>query len=222
MNNQLFESVKNKSYFEKGINWYCERYLFCMTEKSWLLLIASFILLCVCILLLNIYLLLPIKKNINFVKYMDHTDDEFSIIYKVSKNEKEDEHISIGRHLIKKYIEVYESRQTLDSSYQIGFIRNNSIQKVYNSFQDKINNEMRNFSVKTRKVNNLNVVKLLINQLNKDLITYHCSATAVFTIEQNKDIKKQIVEIDFTISNIKKVLTNVTPFKFIVQNYKIR
>ncbi len=216
MEDKLLESVKNKSYFSKAVEWYCHRYLFCVAERSWMALIVSLLLGCLCLLTLNIYLLFPIKKDLNFVKYMNHTEDEFSAMHKLSFSKKEDEYTSTARYLISKYIEIYESIKIVEPKYQENFIRNNSIHKIYQGFQEKTNNEAVSSK---RKITNINVITLSIDRSTKDLVTFAGNATVVLTIEQNKE---DTVEISFTLSNIKATLAGIIPFKFIVNGYKYR
>ncbi|AGK00130.1 conjugal transfer protein TraJ [Wolbachia endosymbiont of Carposina sasakii] len=216
MEDKLLESVKNKSYFSKAVEWYCHRYLFCVAERSWMALIVSLLLVCLCLLTLNIYLLFPVKKDLNFVKYMNHTEDEFSAMHKLSFSKKEDEYTSTARYLISKYIEVYESIKTVEPKYQENFIRNNSIHKIHQGFQEKTNNEAVSSK---RKITNINVITLSIDRSTKDLVTFAGNATVVFTTEQNKE---DTVEISFTLSNIKATLAGIIPFKFIVNGYKYR
>ncbi len=216
MEDKLLESVKNKSYFSKAVEWYCHRYLFCVAERSWMALIVSLLLVCLCLLTLNIYPLFPIKKDLNFVKYMNHTEDEFSAMHKLSFSKKEDEYTSTARYLISKYIEIYESIKIVEPKYQENFIRNNSIHKIYQGFQEKTNNEAVSSK---RKITNINVITLSIDRSTKDLVTFAGNATVVLTIEQNKE---DTVEISFTLSNIKATLAGIIPFKFIVNGYKYR
>ncbi len=216
MEDKLLESVKNKSYFSKAVEWYCHRYLFCVAERSWMALIVSLLLVCLCLLTLNIYLLFPIKKDLNFVKYMNHTEDEFSAMHKLSFSKKEDEYTSTARYLISKYIEIYESIKIVEPKDQENFIRNNSIHKIYQGFQEKTNNEAVSSK---RKITNINVITLSIDRSTKDLVTFAGNATVVLTIEQNKE---DTVEISFTLSNIKATLAGIIPFKFIDNGYKYR
>ncbi|WP_250296829.1 conjugal transfer protein TraJ [Wolbachia endosymbiont of Oedothorax gibbosus] len=219
MEDKLLESVKNKSYFSKAVEWYCHRYLFCAAERSWMALIVSLLLVCLCLLILNIYLLFPVKKDLNFVKYMNHTEDEFSAMHKLSFSKKEDEYTSTARYLMSKYIEIYESIKIVEPKYQENFIRNNSIHKIYQGFQEKTNNEAVSSK---RKITNINVITLSIDRSTKDLVTFAGNATVVFATEQNKEVKNQAVEISFTLSNIKATLAGIIPFKFIVNGYKYR
>ncbi|MBA8758149.1 conjugal transfer protein TraJ [Wolbachia pipientis] len=219
MEDKLLESVKNKSYFSKAVEWYCHRYLFCVAERSWMALIVSLLLVGICLLTLNIYLLFPIKKDLNFVKYMNHTEDEFSAMHKLNFSKKEDEYTSIARYLVSKYIEIYESIKIVEPKYQENFIRNNSIHKIYQGFQEKTNNEAVSSK---RKIANINVITLSIDRSTKDLVTFAGNATVVFATEQNKEVKNQAVEISFTLSNIKATLAGIIPFKFIVNGYKYR
>ncbi|MDX5518338.1 MAG: conjugal transfer protein TraJ, partial [Wolbachia endosymbiont of Andrena agilissima] len=102
---------------------------------------------------------------------------------------------------------------------QENFIRNNSIHKIYQGFQEKTNNEAGNLSLSKRKIANINVITLSIDRSTKDLVTFAGNATVVFTTEQNKE---DTVEISFTLSNIKATLAGIIPFKFIVNGYKYR
>ncbi|WP_068651427.1 VirB8/TrbF family protein [Wolbachia endosymbiont of Trichogramma pretiosum] len=213
------ESVKNKSYFRKAVEWYCHRYLFCVVERSWMALIALLLLVCLLLSLLNIYLLLPVKKDLNFVKYTNHTEDEFSIIHKLSFSEKEDEYTSIARYLVSQYVEAYESSKIIESKYQENFIKNNSIYKIYQDFQEKVNNEAVS---STRKITNTNVTTLSIDRSIKDLVKFAGNATVVFAAGQNKKMKDYAVEVSFTLSNMEATLTGIIPFKFIVNGYKYR
>lgn len=147
---------------------------------------------------------------------MNHTEDEFSAMHKLSFSKKEDEYTSTARYLISKYIEVYESIKTVEPKYQENFIRNNSIHKIHQGFQEKTNNEAVSSK---RKITNINVITLSIDRSTKDLVTFAGNATVVFTTEQNKE---DTVEISFTLSNIKATLAGIIPFKFIVNGYKYR
>ncbi|MFP3035875.1 MAG: conjugal transfer protein TraJ [Wolbachia sp.] len=222
MEDKLLESVKNKSYFNKAIEWYCYRYLSCIAERSWMVLIVSFLLVCLCLLLINIYLLFPIKRDLNFVKYVNYTEDEFSIIRKLSFNEEDDEYTSIAKYLVSKYVETYESSRVIEPEYRENFIQNNSIYKVYQGFQEKMSNEISDLSLSKKKISNINVVKLSIDRPTKDLFTFAGSAVVVFTTEQNKKVENRTVDISFTLSNTQAALSGIIPFKFIVDGYKYR
>ncbi len=222
MEDKLLESVKNKSYFNKAIEWYCYRYLFCVAEMSWMALIVSCLLVCLCLLLLNIYLLFPIKKDLNFVKYVSHTEDEFSVIRKLSFKKDEDEYTSAARYLMSKYVEMHESNKVVEPGYQKNFIKNNSTHKIYQGFQEKMNDEVGDLPSSKRKISNINVVKLSIDRSIKDLVTFVGNATVISTTEQNKEMKDQTIEISFTLSNIKATLAGIIPFKFIVNGYEYK
>jgi type IV secretion system protein VirB8 len=166
--------------------------------------------------------LFPIKKDLNFVKYVNYTEDEFSIIRKLSFNEEEDEYTSIARYLVSKYVEIYESSGVIEPEYRENFIQNNSIYKVYQGFQEKMSSEASDLSLSKKEISNINVVKLSIDRLIKDLVTFAGSAVVVFTTEQNKKVENQTVDISFTLSNTKAALSGIIPFKFIVDGYKYR
>ncbi len=220
MEDRLFKSVKNKSYFNKAVEWYCHRYLFCVVERSWMAVMVLFLLVCLCLLLLNIYLLFPVKKDLNFVRYATYTEGEFSVMHKLNSNKRKDEYISTAKYLISKYIKVYESNKDVEPEYQKNFIKNNSTHRIYQSFQEKVDNEASDLSLSKRKITNINVIKLSVNRSVEDLVVFSGNATVVFIIEQNKKARNQVVDISFILSNIKATLDGIIPFKFIVDGYK--
>ncbi len=215
---KLLESVENKGYFDQAREWYYYRYLFCIVERSWLLLIVLFLSVCVFSLLLNIYLLFPIKQDTNFVKYVSHTGDEFSLKKKLSTNHKENEHVAIARYLVRKYVELYESYQTVQQPFQESFIKYHSIRQIRRKFSERMVNEVSTYP---RKVLNIEVSKLAIERstLNLEL---NGSATITFTTEQNKRTIEQTVEIGFILSNIQEAINGATPFKFMVKSYEFK
>ncbi|OEY86602.1 conjugal transfer protein TraJ [Wolbachia pipientis] len=217
--NKLLESIKDKSYFNKAKEWYYHRYLFCITERAWLLLIVLFLLVCVSLLTMNIYLLFPITKHPNFVIYAAHADDEFSLKKKLSVSHKENEHVTIARYLVQKYIELYEAYQVVETSLQENFIKNHSIRQVHKNFHEKMLNEV---STHPKKVLHTEVRKLSVEQPILNLEMFTGNATVTFITEQNKKTMEQTVEVNFTLSNIQETLNRVTPFRFIVKNYELK
>ncbi len=215
---KLLESVKNKDYFDQAKEWYYYRYLFCIIERSWLLLIVLLLLVCVFSLLLNIYLLFPITQDQNFVKYVSHTGDEFSLKKKLSINHKENEHVAIARYLVQKYVELYESYQTVQQSFQESFIKSHSTRQIRKKFSERMVNEVSTYP---RKVFNIEISKLAVEQsiLNLEL---NGSATITFTTEQNKKIIEQTVEMGFILSNIQEGINMAMPFKFMVKGYELK
>lgn len=78
------DSVKNKSYFRKAIEWYWHRYLSCAVERYWMALIALLLLACLCLILLNIlHQFLKLHHPFFLLTNIIHT-----IIYYVSHSSK--------------------------------------------------------------------------------------------------------------------------------------
>ncbi|WFW29860.1 MAG: conjugal transfer protein TraJ [Wolbachia endosymbiont of Menacanthus eurysternus] len=222
MKNDLFKSVRDRSYFDKAIEWYYYKYMFCIVERSWMMLMMVFLLVCLFLLLLNIYLLFPIKKDLNFIKYVDHGEDEFSMIHKLHLNKDDDEYTSISKYLISKYVEIYESSRAFELEFRRSFIQKNSIYKVYQDFQEKINKEISNLS--NTNISNIKIMKLSVDQSVKKLITFSGRAVVIFKVDRNnKEIENnRTVDISFTLSNIQAALSNIIPFKFIIDSYEYR
>ncbi len=223
--NSLIASIKQGKYFDDAIQWYCHKYLFCITERAWLTLIVSFTFLCLCSVSLNLYLLFPLRKDFIFIKYTERNSDEFTIIKKLSVSNKESEQTSLSRYLIKKYVETYESYDYNELSYQMNFIENNSARKIYLNFKENINSSnitspILKYKLDTRRVIIVESVKLIFEPL-----TYSNSAIVVFKaqeIDRGAIINTAVysVKLTFTLSNIKISAAGIIPLKFTVNEYQ--
>lgn len=167
-------------------------------------------------------LLISCKKKINFIRYVNHAEDEFSVMRKLNSNEKKNEYISIARYLISKYIKIYESHNVIEPEYQKNFIKNNSTYRIYRDFQEKVNNEAIDLPFSKKKITDINITKLFIDRSVKSLVSFSGKAVVIFIIEQNKEIKNHTVYINFTLSNIRAALDGIVPFKFIIDGYKYK
>lgn len=221
----LKDLIKKGKYFDDAIEWYCYKYLFCITERAWLILITTFTALCLCIVLLNLYLLFPLKKDFIFVKYTDRNSDEFTILKKLSLSGKEEGQASLSRYLIGKYVEVYESYDYGNLEYQTNFIENNSIRKIYLGFKSNMNSTSMTSPILKYKLDTKRVITVQSVKLSFDPLTY--SSTAVVNFKAQEVNKGAVinttfnsVKLIFTLSSIKVSAAGVIPLKFTVNEYQ--
>ncbi len=215
----LLEPTKNVSYFDKALEWYCYRHLYVAIERFQLLIAVLFLIICMCFLLLNIFVLFPANRVSNFVRYVDHSDGEFSIVHKLNKTKhKKNEYALIADYLLQKYVMLYESYSPAENlSYQDNFIKNNSVHRIYENFQQKISNDYRTL----KKVTNVNVTKIFIDQFHDSLVTVLGTAVIDSTVkERNNKTTNYTIQVKFSLSNLQMSLKGVVPFKFTIIDYQ--
>ncbi|XGA08755.1 MAG: VirB8/TrbF family protein [Wolbachia endosymbiont of Xenopsylla cheopis] len=220
----LNDLIKKDKYFNDAIEWYCYKYLFCITERAWLISITTFTSLCLCIVLLNLYLLFPLKKDFIFVKYTDRNSDEFTVLKKLSLVNEEKEQVSLSRYLVGKYVEMYESYDYDNLEYQINFIENNSARKIYLDFKKSMNSTSMISPILKYRLDIKRVITVQSIKLSFDPLTYSSSAVVTFKAQEvNKEAVINTtfnsVKLTFTLSNIKVSAAGVIPLKFTVNEY---
>ncbi|QXK92004.1 hypothetical protein HL033_00215 [Neoehrlichia mikurensis] len=220
------QKIDKQKYFEDAIDWYCEQYLFCATERSWLASTVLILLIFLFALIFNIYSLFPMKKDFTFIKYSDRYSDEFSKIKKLSRNNEENEEVLLANYLVGQYVKRHESYSHSELNNQLNFIKNNSSRKVFLAFKNTIEyNILQNLIPKYP----YKVVEIETNVQNVTLLKQSSSSLNSAIIQANKKffvsgavVKSQAVtvQIDFSLSNIKMAISGVMPFEFTVHSYQ--
>lgn len=221
----LKDLTKKGKYFNDAIEWYCYKYLFCITERAWLILTVTFTSLCLCTVLLNLYLLFPLKKDFIFVKYTERNSDEFTVLKKLSLSNKEKEQVSLSRYLVRKYVEIYESYDYDNLEYQMNFIENNSTRKIYLNFKNSMNSTSITSPILKYKLDIKRVITVESIDLSFDPLTYSSSAVVTFKAQEvNKEAvintTLHSVKLIFTLSNVKVSAAGIIPLKFTVNEYQ--
>ncbi|KJV68932.1 VirB8/TrbF family protein [Candidatus Neoehrlichia procyonis] len=220
------QKFNKQKYFDDALDWYCDQYLFCATERSWLFGIVLILLVFLVALMINIYSLFPIKKDFTFIKYSDRYSDEFSKIKKLSHNNEESEEVLLANYLVGQYVKRYESYSNVELDNQLNFIKNNSSRKVFLAFKDAIEfNIIQNLIPKYPS----KVVEIETNIKNVTLLKKGSSSLSGAIIKAHKKyfvsgavVKSQTftVQINFSLSNIKMAVSGVMPLEFTVHSYR--
>ncbi|AHC39241.1 VirB8/TrbF family protein [Ehrlichia muris] len=215
--------IGSNKYFQDALNWYCSRYLLCVTERAWLFVISLFMSSILLILILDIFSYFPLKTDFFFIKYTDHYTDEFSVIKKLSTNNKDSEEAILSQYLVAQYVKKYESYLHNDLESQFNFIKNNSSRKIYLKFKDMIaskhytdNSQHKEISIETI-IHNVKLLSKDFTSLNNAIVTFK-TQVAINGIASHLQSNKVLVT--FSLSNIKMAASGVMPLEFIVHDYK--
>ncbi|WP_044194764.1 VirB8/TrbF family protein [Ehrlichia japonica] len=215
--------IGSNKYFQDAFNWYCSRYLLCVTERAWLIVISLVISSMLLILVLNIFSYFPLKTEFFFIKYTDHYTDEFSVIKKLSTNNEDSEETILSQYLVAQYVKKYESYLHNDLDNQFNFIKNNSSRKIYLRFKDMIaskhytdNSQHKRISIKTI-IHNVKVLSKDFTSLNNAIVTFK-TQVAINGIASH--LQSHRVLVTFSLSSIKMAASGIMPLEFIVHDYK--
>ena len=218
-NNRYIGSSK---YFQDAFDWYCNRYLLCVTERAWLLVISLFLSSMLLILILDIFAYFPLTTDFSFVKYTERYTDEFSVIKKLSTNNEDSEETLLSQYLVAQYVKRYESYSHKDLDVQFNFVKNNSSRKIYLAFKEMVDsNHYTDAKYKTMSIETtINNVKLLskdFTSLNSAIVTFQ---TRVSNNGIASHVKSHKVLVTFSLSSIKMAISGIMPLEFVVYDYK--
>ncbi|GAT76278.1 VirB8 protein [Ehrlichia ruminantium] len=218
------EYIGSSKYFQDALDWYCNKYLFCITERAWLSIVTLFLLYLILVLMFDIYSYFPLKTDFSFVKYTDRYTDEFSVIRKLSTNNEDSEETLLSRYLVAQYVKRYESYSYDDLESQFNFIENNSSRKIYLNFKEmkdpsnpsnsKYNSKALSISTVIDKVD---LISQNFTSLNKAIVTFK-TKIAVNGVKSHTESHK--VLLSFSLSSIKMASSGIMPLEFVVHDYK--
>ncbi|MGN7618451.1 MAG: VirB8/TrbF family protein [Ehrlichia sp.] len=217
--------IGSSQYFQDAIDWYCVRYLLCVTERAWLLIIALFLSSVLLLLTLDMFSYFPLKTDFSFVKYTDRYTDEFSVIKKLSTNTEDSEETLLSRYLVAQYVKRYESYSYNDLESQFNFIKNNSSRKIYLAFKEMMSSarysDNSEYNLKTLSINttidNVKLVSMDFTSLNSAVVTFETQVAINGVISH---VESHKVLVSFSLSSIKMAISGIMPLEFIVHDYK--
>ncbi|ABD44776.1 virB8 family protein [Ehrlichia chaffeensis str. Heartland] len=215
--------IGSNQYFQDALNWYCGRYLLCITERAWLFVISLFLSSILLILILDIFSYFPLKTNFSFTKYTDHYTDEFSVIKKLSTNNEDSEETLLSQYLVAQYVKKYESYLYNDLDSQFNFIKNNSSRKIYLAFKEMIashhyidNSKYNAISIETT-IHNVKLLSKDFTSSNNAIVTFKKQIAINGVISHVQSYK---VLVTFSLSSIKMAISGIMPLEFLVHDYK--
>ncbi len=211
--------VENKQYFSEGWNWYADKYLKQIVERSWLLILNVLSVIIFVIYILALQTFFPLVKSVPFVLYVDDVTDNFRIISKLSEDRKMSPQVAVAKYLVQYYVKTRESYDYNNLEWQKKYIKMNSSRAIYNDFVNYFDSTVNKDSpvLKYKRDGRLDVEI-------EDVIIYGTggvNAKVDFIVNDslNNTRKEHSVVLRFTLSNIVSVVSKVAPLEFRVVMY---
>lgn len=104
---EITEKIDNGSYYQDALDWYMDKYIYPVTERSFMIILAAFAFISFAFIAINIKSLIVDKTRIPITKYVESSVDTFSNIRHI-RNEGESTQNAVARYLLKDYLKTRE------------------------------------------------------------------------------------------------------------------
>lgn len=215
------EYIKSGEYFKDARKWYNFKYIYPLTQRSFLLIICTFFLAVLIGLLINIYNLYPI---VNQVRYsLNATSYQSSANIMKADTFSHDSRASIADIMIKNYLVHREMYDYDNLKLQFVFIQNNSTRIVFRKFFNFMNIDNPSSPVMRYQKyirRSVNIVSTEYIKPDEAVITFNSIAK-----NAGGEIFENMVwqaTINFQIDELNLDLPADSRFNFAVTNYRLK
>lgn len=215
------EYVKSGKYFEDAREWYNFKYLYPLSQRSFLLLICSIYLLLLIGAASILYNLFPLVNQVRYSLNTTSYQNSANIIKASSLDNNP--LASIADVLVKDYLKVRESYNYDDLRKQFTYIQNSSTRIVFRKFSSYMNMDNPDSPVTRYQ----KYIKKSIDIMAVHYLTDRTAEITFNSIAKNSsgDIFEDIIwqaTIDFEIDDINLSLTSGSRFNFVVTGYRLK
>ncbi|MGI4775539.1 MAG: VirB8/TrbF family protein [Janthinobacterium lividum] len=219
--NSTQEYIKSGEYFKDARKWYNFKYLYPLSQRSFLLLICFVYLLLLIGAAFSLTNLFPLVKQIRYSLSTVPYQSSANIIKANSFGN--DALASIADVLVQNYLKVREGYNYDSLREQFTYVHNNSTRIVFRKFSSYMNMDNPDSPV----VRYQKYIKRSVNILSVNYLTDKEVEIMFNSIAKNSagDIFEDIiwqVNIDFEVDNINLNLPPDSRFNFVVTNYRLK
>lgn len=220
MSGSLKQLIESGEYFEEAKRWYKTSYIHPFSQRSFLLIISVISLVVFLSILVNIYNLFPMKRE---VQYVINSADLRGKSVKISKAtyDERDVQLSITNILVNKYIVAREKYTYQDLKKQFIYVKNNSTRVIFQRFLSfmSIDNPESLILKYQKNVNrDVTIVSSSYPDQNNAIVTLHTVAKDI-TGKKFEDKLWQI-KLQFDIDKVDINVSSGKKFNFTVTNYE--
>ena len=221
------KSIESGQYFKDAFDWYCMKYLFCITNRAHVVIGLVVSALFLGFSFYALYSAFPISSKYPLVKYTSRNSDEFSIVHRLESDSASDSTQDIvTKYLVKQYVMMHESYQEDKYELQKNFIQNNSARKVFLDFTDMMSISNPDSPVLKYRGNDKKYVEILSVKLYKHGDDDEQSDAIVKfkihdIINNTQSVRNDVARLQLVISNVKLAARKLTSFQFLVNKYEV-
>lgn len=226
---EITKKIKDGSYFTDAKEWYFEKFIFSISQRSFLIILLGVCVYMVASLYLNYTILTGISDDRPFTIYTQDTATQLSILHPVG-SENSAPQIAVAKYLISDYLETRERfipGEMTDENYpyMLKKIKSASSKPVLDEYKNYMN-KLNPYSPFTRYRDNtirrieINDFRFLTNNLTngKALVTF----TAIEEHSEKEPTTSQWqAQIHFRIPDIEAIAQTQSPLRFLVKYYHV-
>ncbi len=220
MSGSLKQLIESGEYFEEAKRWYKTSYIHPFSQRSFLLIISVISLVVFLSILVNIYNLFPMKREVQYIINSADLTDKAVKIYKATYDDR-DVQLSITNVLVNKYIIAREKYNYQDLKKQFTYVKNNSTRVIFQRFLSFMNiDNAESLILKYQKNINreVTIVSSSYPDQNNAIVNIHTIAKDV-TGKKYEDKLWQI-KLQFDIDKVDIDVASGKKFNFTVTNYE--
>ncbi len=223
----LAKAIKDGSYFKEAIEWYSVKYIYPITERSYIFLFAFITFLALAVVGINSRSIGNLTEVIPFVTYVDDSAHKFSNIKKISQNNQSPQE-AVTEYLVKDYVmtrEMFDPTKMDNANYLklTKKIKSSSSKEVLNQYKNYMN-ILNPYSPFIRYKKGV-IREITINNfklLKGDAATG--KAMVIFTAEEieagkiNSTTQWQAM-VYYTVPDVETISRTKSPLRFLVKYY---
>lgn len=220
MSGSLKQLIESGEYFDEAKRWYQTSYIHPFSQRSFLLIITVISVVMFFSIVVNIYNLFPMKREVQYIINSADLTDKSVKIYKATYDDR-DVQLSITNVLVNKYIIAREKYTYQDLKTQFTYVKNNSTRVIFQRFLSFMNiDNPESLILKYQKNVNreVTIVSSSYPDQNNAIVTMHSVAKDI-TGKTYEDKLWQI-KLQFDIDKVDIDVSSGQKFNFTVTNYE--
>ncbi|PIR38654.1 MAG: hypothetical protein COV35_05700 [Alphaproteobacteria bacterium CG11_big_fil_rev_8_21_14_0_20_39_49] len=140
---EIAQKIKDGSYFNDAHEWYMQRYITVVTERSFLIILAGIFCICFILLSLNLSAIIDKTPKVPLPIEVDNSTDYFSFIKPIAKKEETTQE-AMARYFIEDYVKTREEYLPDEMygekfQYKMKKVKSTSSKKVLNEYMNYMN-----------------------------------------------------------------------------------
>lgn len=213
--------IETGEYFSEARNWYNKIFIYPLRDFAIMQLIGYIVIIMTCLMVANIYRVLPLVEKINVIAHLNNTIDFFPKI--ISPPESKTPRQFVTEELAAKYVTSRESYDSKRFRKDYVFILKSSSKQIFDKYYSYINSKSPNSPLNLSANQKLAKVKILSKEsapnANKVIIVFNKDTFDIFGAFQSSS--KWKADIEFYLSNYDFSKSTNATLDFIVKKYTV-
>jgi type IV secretion system protein VirB8 len=218
----ISHNVKTGQYFKDARAWYSHKYIYPVSERSLLVVIATAVSIAACVILYVLYSSFPVTRVVPFIITVGNSLEYYSVLKPLGTKEADPQQ-SLTEYLVAEYVKNRENYAYNSRDKQLIRVKGASSKQIFKKYETQmsITNPESPVLLYQRMRRTIEIKSIT---LQKSGLTYD-GATVTFkaTVENNRTKEKvttnHLATIAFSLSTISQLPKDKPVLEFVVTNY---